>query len=318
MERSLGRTAGDGAVAGLAAGCVVFLWYFAVDLGGGAPFDTFGRLAAVWLEVPGRGTETGPLLAYSALHFAAFLALGSMAGLLLAALDVNAGPLVGMVVGLGMMTSIYYTGLWYAGAPNLELVPGVHVLSSNLAAGLAWAVVLGWLERDRRPFGLEIFTGPRARQAVVTGLVGAAAVALWFLVLDVLRGRPLFTPAALGSALLGLADTAAGVEVDAGVVAFYTVVHLTLFTAAGAVFVAVAERLERAPGFWYLAVMAFIVLDAVFVPALALVGMWLMGALALWAVVVANVLAVAAMAWWVLRDRPALRRSLSRRIARQE
>jgi hypothetical protein len=52
------------------------------------------------------------------------------------------------------------------------------------------------------------------REAVVAGLLGAAAVAIWFLLLDLLRGQPFFTPAALGSALF---DGARGVaEVDMG------------------------------------------------------------------------------------------------------
>lgn len=61
--------------------------------------------------------------------------------------------------------------------------------------------------------------------------------------------------------------------------------------------------------------MAFIVLEAVVVPTVALMGTWLMGTLALWAVAVANLLAVASMAWWVVMDRPELRRALSRQLA---
>lgn len=315
MKRSLRRATVDGALAGLVAGAVVALWYLAVDLAAGQALETPARLAAVWLDGDYRGVEAVPVLAFSAIHFGAFLALGAMAGGFLAATDVNAGPLVGMVLGLGMMTSIYYTGLWFAGVEDLEVLPGAHVLGSNLAAGLAWAGIVGWLERGERPFGFEIFGAPRLVRSVTTGLVGAAAVALWFLVLDVLRGQPFFTPAALGAALLGEAATAAAVEVTPGVVTFYTVIHLALFVVAGAAFVGVAERLERAPGFWYLAVMAFIVLDAVFLPAMALMGMWLMGSLALWAVAVANLLAVASMAWWILRDRPELRRALFRQLA---
>lgn len=317
MKPSPGRAALDGALAGLAAGAVIVLWYLAVDLAAGQPLQTPARLAAVWLDGTYRGVAAGPVLAYSAIHFGAFAGMGAMAGAFLDAVDVNPGPLVGMVLGLGMMTGIYYTGLWVAGAADLRLLAGGHVLGSNLAAGLAWAGAAGWLERDRRPFGLEIFEAPRLVRSVATGLVGAAAVALWFLALDVLRGQPFFTPAALGSALLGEAASAAAVEVTPGVVAFYTVLHLALFVFAGGLFVAVAERLERAPAFWYLAAMAFITLEAVFVPALALLGMWLMGAIALWAVAVANVLAVGSMAWWVARDRPELRRRLARRVAGQ-
>ena len=38
-------------------------------------------------------------------------------------------------------------------------------------------------------------------EGFIAGLIGAAAVALWFLVVDVIAGRPFFTPAMLGSAV---------------------------------------------------------------------------------------------------------------------
>ena len=48
------------------------------------------------------------------------------------------------------------------------------------------------------------------REGIVAGLIGAAVVALWFFVFDILRGRPFFTPGALGSALFLGSSTAGG------------------------------------------------------------------------------------------------------------
>ena len=39
----------------------------------------------------------------------------------------------------------------------------------------------------RRPAGVR-------REAIVTGLLGAATIMIWFLILDVVNGRPLYTP----------------------------------------------------------------------------------------------------------------------------
>ena len=39
------------------------------------------------------------------------------------------------------------------------------------------------------------------REGLIAGLVGAGAVALWFFVIDLLSGRPFFTPAMLGGAV---------------------------------------------------------------------------------------------------------------------
>lgn len=67
------------------------------------------------------------------------------------------------------------------------------------------------------------------KEGVVAGLLGAFAVALWFLLLDLAAGRPLFTPSVLGQILLlGRATPVTG-TVDAGAVALYTAFHFVAF-----------------------------------------------------------------------------------------
>ena len=38
-----------------------------------------------------------------------------------------------------------------------------------------------------------------AREGFLDGVIGAAAVAIWFLILDTLAGQPFYTPAVLGA-----------------------------------------------------------------------------------------------------------------------
>lgn len=38
-------------------------------------------------------------------------------------------------------------------------------------------------------------------EGIVAGLIGAATIAIWFLILDTIQGRPLYTPTVLGIAL---------------------------------------------------------------------------------------------------------------------
>ena len=40
------------------------------------------------------------------------------------------------------------------------------------------------------------------REGILAGLIGATSVAIWFLVIDVIGGRPLHTPSVLGEALM--------------------------------------------------------------------------------------------------------------------
>ncbi len=42
------------------------------------------------------------------------------------------------------------------------------------------------------------------QDGVVAGLIGAATIAIWFLVVDTINGRPLYTPTVLGTAILFL------------------------------------------------------------------------------------------------------------------
>ncbi len=76
------------------------------------------------------------------------------------------------------------------------------------------------------------------RDGIVAGLIGAATISIWFLILDTLQGHPLFTPAVLGTALLHRgADPAslAGSPTPFEVVVFYTWVHGLVFCFLGGI-----------------------------------------------------------------------------------
>ena len=85
-------------------------------------------------------------------------------------------------------------------------------------------------EERRAPLWLSV-----RQEGMITGLLGAGAVAAWFLVVDTLAGRPFFTPAMLGSATFhGLRDPAL-VEVTIQNVAGYTFEHFAVFAVIGVI-----------------------------------------------------------------------------------
>src|SRR5207249_112925 len=118
-----------------------------------------------------------------------------------------------------------------------------------------------------------------------------------------------------GLLLFGASNVGA-IQPNLGLVAAYTAVHVAAFAVTGALFVAVAEQIERAPAFVLLAGMAAIVLEAVAVAALALGAQWVLGTLGTWSVLVANVLAVTAMGWYVWETHPLLRHRLTHEAIR--
>lgn len=317
MERRTRDALVQGAVAGLLAGALVALWFLILDLATARIFRTPADLAAVYLGDGPAEISAGLVLGYTALHFGVFAALGSLTAGFLALIDVRPGLLVGLAFGIGVLTGLYYAGLLATGVDAYDVLPAGHVVAANVAGGVLLMEYLRRVQVGERFLGLgRVRAHPFLTRAVTTGLIGAGAVALWFFLLDVVAREPFYTPAALGS-VFAAGQTAGPVEIDVGVVAVYTVLHVAAFLAAGAAFTWVADRVERYPSFGLVAVMAFIVLEAVVVPVLGLAGQWLMdGALAWWAVGVGNLLAVAGMGLWTWRTRPELGRSVSAETAR--
>jgi hypothetical protein len=309
MKRPLHGLIADGVVGGVLAGLVVALWFLAVDSLAGRPFHTPAALASALTR-----QEIGPptfrlVAAYSVLHFGVFAVLGVAVAGAMAALRTPPRLLFGVLFGLVAQEVAFYAGLFLSDASR------VAVVAANILSGF---VLMGYLHRaarDQHPFGLSALRGhPLLTQGLITGLVGAGVVALWFFALDVAAGHPLRTPAALGAALLFGASNVAAIDMTFGLVAAYSVVHVAAFVLAGALFVAIAEQIERTPALILIALMAMIVLDAVVGATLALGAQWVLGTLGVWSVLVANVLAVCAMGWYVWATHPLLRRRLHEEV----
>jgi len=141
-----------------------------------------------------------------------------------------------------------------------------------------------------------------AEDGLLAGVLGAVTVALFFLVVDVLRGQPLFTPSLLGSVLF-LGKSAAEVEsVAMPMVAAYTGVHFAAFVAVGTVGAYAVSQFEARPHVGVMLVFLFIIFEAGFFGATASLMPGVIGALGTWLVGIANLLSAAAMAgyllWW--------------------
>ncbi len=311
MRRPVQAVLVQGVTGGIVAGLVVALWFLVVDVLVGHPFRTPTLLAGALLHREFPQATFRLVAVYSVLHFGVFALLGVGMAWISALFAAPPRLLLSVVFGLVLQEVVFYTGLLLSGAPHLDVVPWPHVFGANIASGLVLMSYLHRAERDPRPFGLATLQQrPVMMKGLVTGLVGAVAVAAWFFLRDLVAGAPLHTPAALGSALLLGAAGPADVSVSLGLVATYTVVHIAAFVVAGIALVALAEQVERAPAFAFLVVLAFIVLEALVVAFLAVGAEWVLGTLGWWSVAVGNLLAVLAMGWQVWRTHPTLQRRL--------
>ncbi|MGD2215591.1 MAG: hypothetical protein PVJ64_02495 [Gemmatimonadales bacterium] len=84
-----------------------------------------------------------------------------------------------------------------------------------------------------------------ALEGAVGGLLGAAALAVWFFITDTIAGQSFHTPALLGARLFGGPASASGST--AGLVAGYTLFHGLAFVAAGLMVAWAVALFERTP-----------------------------------------------------------------------
>lgn len=148
---------------------------------------------------------------------------------------------------------------------------------------------------------------------IITGMIGAVLVALWFLILDVAAGRPLFTPAVLGTVLLHGGHAPVGpIRIDPTIVAAYTAFHFVAFVVAGLALAWMASLFERFPIMFFVILVTFVCLEVAFFAADVALGHAVADTLPAWSVAVANVLAAAGMALYLWRRHPSVMRGIER------
>lgn len=142
------------------------------------------------------------------------------------------------------------------------------------------------------------------------GLIGAVTIALWFLVVDTIRGHPLYTPSLLGTALFGGRDAIAspiGHEASTLMVLLFTVTHGLIFIVIGQIAAHLVQLAERNAnyGFGIILFLVFFLSGFFFVS--MVFAAELLHALTWPAVLVGNLLAVAAMTFYFARRHPGFR-----------
>jgi len=147
------------------------------------------------------------------------------------------------------------------------------------------------------------------QEGLVAGLVGAATIALWFLILDSLSGRPLYTPTVLGTALFRRGGTTPLSEIlpNLEMVLMFTWVHGLVFVAIGGIVARLLALAERQPSVGFGILMLFVFFEFGFIVAAMFFAEPILHALAWPAVLVANILSAAAMGGYFWLRHPNLR-----------
>lgn len=140
---------------------------------------------------------------------------------------------------------------------------------------------------------------------VLSGMLGAIVVALWYLLVDSIgRGMPLYTPSLLGSIAFGGLEPHEVTGVNGAAVFAYTGLHGVLFLLAGTLLSWMFSQFERNPQIGLILLLLFLMFEAILwgvgvsiIPALA-------GAVGAWTILIANLASASVMFGFLLRRHP--------------
>ncbi len=144
----------------------------------------------------------------------------------------------------------------------------------------------------------------------IAGLIGAAAVAIWFLIFDAARGAPLQTPSLLAASLLHGARNVVPTGSLLQLTAEYSVLHVSAFVIVGVAGALLLEAAETEPTLTFSLVIFFAAFEVFFFAVVIFMGPVAMAALTWWGILVGNLLATAAMLAFFLGRHPMLGRDL--------
>lgn len=154
------------------------------------------------------------------------------------------------------------------------------------------------------------------REGVITGFIGATAIALWFLVVDTIRGHPFATPIFLGKGVVSVLGKSMNMMGDTAFtqVLGYTIFHYVAFFIVGIVLTVVVHQAERTPGILAGLLVALVIMTLGFYMIAAAFAQSALGEISWIQIFVANLLASALMLGYLWRKHPRLERQLKQAL----
>lgn len=307
MARAGSSTLREGVVAGLIGAVVVALWFLLFDVARGRPLLTPAVLGAALfhgVQNPiGQQVQVGPVLGYTLVHGLAFVAFGIIAASVIAASEHEPKLVIAVVILFACFETFFLGVVSVLGRAVADALTWWGILIANFLA----AIAMLWYFLSRHGALPRLLVGSWAgvlREGIVAGLVGAAVVAIWFLVIDTMQGEPLRTPNMLGNALLR-------VWAGAPAILLYTVVHGLAFALFGIVASVLIAGAEREPVFVFALLILFTAFEVFFFGALMIGARWVLDELSAWTIFVGNLLAAASMLGYFYKGHPTLARRMA-------
>jgi hypothetical protein len=296
----------EGVIAGLIGAALVAVWFLIYDAARGRPFRTPALLGAATFEGVTNpstvATAAHWVLPYTVLHAVVFAMIGVLIAYLIVSAQREPSRVLMLFIALMSFEIAFLAVVTWLAHPVLDELAWWAILVANaLAAG----GMLVYLLVGHRALGRALL-GPiwsrAVREGIVGGLLGAAAVALWFLAYDAAAGVPLRTPALLGAALFhGLRDPSALV-ITTPLVLQYTIVHGVAFIAFGIATAGLLMLADRDPRLLFGFFMLFCCFEVFFAALVAILAEWLLEAVPWWTILAGNLLAALVMLGFFFRE----------------
>jgi len=194
----------EGVVAGLIGAGAVAALILVFDAASGAPLQTpaiLGSAIFKGIRDPNLVTvSAGPIVGYTIVHALAFVGVGLVAAFLVGAAEREPAMVLALLIFFAAFEVFFLALVAFWALPVLGVLAWWEILAGNLVASLAMLYYFHrrhpGLARGRLGRWVDV-----VREGMVAGLFGGAVVAVWFLLYDAVRLRPLHTPALLGPAV---------------------------------------------------------------------------------------------------------------------
>ena len=294
----------EGVTAGLIGAAIVAAWFLIYDAARGQPLHTptlLGAAALQGMRDPSAVTVSPGLVAqYTVLHGVVFALFGVLVAYLIVSAQRQPSRLLMVFIALMSFEVAFLAVLTLWAHPVVTALGWWTILIANAlaAGGMLVYFFVGYRSLGRTLLGPWTRI---AREGLVSGLLGAGVVAVWFLLYDVAAGVPLRTPALLGAALFhGLRDPSALV-ITAPLVAEYTAVHGLAFVMFGWIAASLLALVDREPRLLFAFIMLFCCFEVFTFVMIEALAQWLLEAIAWWTILAGNLLASGVMLGYFLR-----------------
>jgi hypothetical protein len=317
MRQSKGRIIADGVMAGLLGGLVIALWFLIFDAASGHPLQTPALLAAALLHgARAPMTLTGPawtlVAEYTLAHFAVFAVLGAIGALLIDGAEGHP-ELFGTLLIFTIAFEVFFIALvMLAGPAAAAAMPWWKIIIGNLMATAGMLGFFLWRQPALAQNILGEWTGV-VREGTVSGIIGGAIVAVWFLVYDVASGHPFHTPALLGAIVFSALHRPESFAVTTALVLGYSALHFFAFIMFGIASSVLMVASEREPVLALGELILFVWFELCFVAFVTFLDATAVEEIGWWNIIGGNIVALAAIVAYFEHRHPRIVRRIIER-----